>query len=114
MARRRELVPAVLEPEAGLPPTRRVPGAPPRAAGRRVLRSRSQHSNLRPVLNPRLALDSPVSELPNVKPLDQKRLAALGIRTVHDLLLQLPFAWDQFGDPKPIADLTDGLLATVS
>ncbi len=66
------------------------------------------------MLNPRLTLDSPVSELPKVKPLDQKRLAALGIRTVRDLLLELPFAWDQFGDPKAVADLTDGILATVS
>jgi ATP-dependent DNA helicase RecG len=66
------------------------------------------------VLNPRLALDSPVKELPKVKPLDLKRLTALGIRTVRDLLLHLPFAWDEFGDPKPIAQLTPGTLATVT
>src|SRR5712691_5816835 len=66
------------------------------------------------VLNPRLALDSPVKDLPKVKPLDQKRLTALGIRTVRDLLLHLPFAWDEFGDPKPIAQLTPGTLATVT
>src|SRR6266568_1990274 len=66
------------------------------------------------VLNPRLALDSPVKELPKVKPLDLKRLSALGIRTVRDLLLHLPFAWDEFGDPKPIAQLTPGTLATVT
>ena len=66
------------------------------------------------VLNPRLTLDSPVKDLPRVKPLDQKRLTALGIRTVRDLLLHLPFAWDEFGDPKPIAQLTPGTLATVT
>ncbi len=66
------------------------------------------------VLNPRLALESPVKELPKVKPLDLKRLTALGIRTVRDLLLHLPFAWDEFGDPKPIAQLTPGTLATVT
>src|SRR5712692_10428325 len=66
------------------------------------------------VMNPRLALDSPVKELPKVKPLDLKRLTALGIRTVRDLLLHLPFAWDEFGDPKPIAQLTPGTLATVT
>ncbi len=66
------------------------------------------------VLNPRLALESPVKELPKVKPLDLKRLTALGIRTVRDLLLDLPFAWDEFGDPKPIAQLTPGTLATVT
>ena len=65
------------------------------------------------VLNPRLALDSPVKELPKVKPLDEKRLAVLGILTVRDLLLHLPFGWDRFGDPKPIADLEIGTLATV-
>jgi ATP-dependent DNA helicase RecG len=65
------------------------------------------------VLNPRLALDSPVAELPKVRPVDQKRLEALGILTVRDLLLHLPFDWERFGDPKPIADLEDGKLATV-
>jgi len=66
------------------------------------------------VLNPRLALDSPVKDLPKVKPLDQKRLTALGIGTVRDLLLHLPFAWDEFGDPKAVAELTPGTLATVT
>ena len=65
------------------------------------------------VLNPRLALDSPVAELPRVKPLDQRRLAGLGIRTVRDLLLHMPFGWEEFGDPKTVAELTDGTLATV-
>ncbi len=65
------------------------------------------------VLNPRLAPDSPVKELPAVKPHDQKRLAALGILTVRDLLLYLPFDWERFGDPKQVAELKDGTLATV-
>ncbi len=65
------------------------------------------------VLNPRLALDSPVAELPKVKPLDKQRLAALGIRTVRDLLLHMPFGWEEFGDPKPVSELMDGTLATV-
>jgi ATP-dependent DNA helicase RecG len=65
------------------------------------------------VLNPRMALDSPVTELPKVKPMDQKRLAALGILTVRDLLLHLPFGWDRFGDPKQVSELQDGTLATI-
>jgi ATP-dependent DNA helicase RecG len=65
------------------------------------------------VLNPRLALDSPVKELPKVRPVDSKRLTALGILTVRDLLLHLPFGWEQFGDPKQVAELEDGTLATV-
>jgi ATP-dependent DNA helicase RecG len=65
------------------------------------------------VLNPRMTLDSPVASLPKVKPVDQKRLAALGLRTVRDLLLHLPFGWEEFGDPKAVAELADGSLATV-
>ena len=65
------------------------------------------------VLNPRLALDSPVAELPKVRPQDQRRLAALGIHTVRDLLLHMPFGWEEFGDPKPVSELTDGSLAAV-
>jgi len=65
------------------------------------------------VLNPRMTLESPVASLPKVKPADQKRLVALGVRTVRDLLLQLPFGWEEFGDPKPVAELADGSLATV-
>ncbi|TMD88896.1 MAG: hypothetical protein E6I73_11690, partial [Chloroflexi bacterium] len=65
------------------------------------------------VLNPRLALDSPVAELPKVRPQDRRRLAALGIHTVRDLLLHMPFGWEEFGDPKPVSELTDGSLATV-
>ncbi len=65
------------------------------------------------VLNPRLTLDSPAAELPKVKPADQRRLAALGIQTVRDLLLYMPFGWEEFGDPKPVNELVDGALATV-
>ena len=65
------------------------------------------------VLNPRMTLESPVASLPKTKPADQRRLAALGVRTVRDLLLHLPFGWEEFGDPKPVAELADGTLATV-
>jgi len=65
------------------------------------------------VLNPRLAPDSPVKELPKVALRDQTRLAALGILTVRDLLMYLPFDWERFGDPKQVAELKDGTLATV-
>jgi len=65
-------------------------------------------------LNSRLTLDSPVSALPKVLPRDHKRLGALGIKTVRDLLLHLPFGWEEFGEPKAIAELNDGSLATVT
>src|SRR5690242_19991321 len=64
-------------------------------------------------MNPRLTLASSVSELPKVKPLDQRRLKLLGIQTVRELLLHLPFEWERFGEPKPVAELRVGALATV-
>jgi ATP-dependent DNA helicase RecG len=60
-----------------------------------------------------MTLESPVASLPKMKPADQKRLAGLGVRTVRDLLLHLPFGWEEFGDPKSVAELADGSLATV-
>ena len=58
-------------------------------------------------------LDSPVSLLRSVKPVDAKRLQKLGIETIRDLLLTLPFDWEIYGAPKRIADLRDGESATV-
>lgn len=40
-------------------------------------------------------------------------LAKLDIRTVRDLLLALPFDWESYGAPTPIAQLTVGQHATV-
>jgi len=39
------------------------------------------------------ALDASVEQLPDVGPLNAKRLAKLGIKTVRDLLLTLPFGF---------------------
>src|SRR5438067_11288432 len=67
---------------------------------------------------PALRLDSPVSALPRVTPADAKRLRRLGLETVRDLLLNLPFGWESFGGPAAIADLRAGadamLVATVA
>ena len=60
-----------------------------------------------------MTVESPVAALPKMRPVDQKRLAALGVLTVRDLLMQLPFGWEEFGDPKSVAELNDGSLATV-
>ena len=54
-----------------------------------------------------------MTALPKVGPLDAKRLAKLGISTVEDLLLTLPFGWDEYGEPVPIAYIEDGKQATV-
>jgi ATP-dependent DNA helicase RecG len=60
-----------------------------------------------------LTLGAPVTALPKVGPADTKRLAKLGIVTVADLLLTLPFGWDEYGEPVPVAELDDGKQATV-
>ncbi|MDQ6877134.1 MAG: ATP-dependent DNA helicase RecG [Candidatus Dormibacteraeota bacterium] len=60
-----------------------------------------------------LGLSSPVGELPRVGPTDTTRLARLGIATVRDLLMHLPFYWDEYGEPSAVRDLADGKQATV-
>ena len=60
-----------------------------------------------------LGLNSPVVDVPDVGPTNSARLAKLGIRTVRDLLLHLPFDWDEYGEPTAVAALVDGKQATV-
>jgi ATP-dependent DNA helicase RecG len=59
------------------------------------------------------ALDAPVSRLPEIGEAKAKRLQKLGIETVRDLLLTLPFGWETYGDPVPVASLVVGVQATV-
>jgi ATP-dependent DNA helicase RecG len=42
-----------------------------------------------------------------------KKLRSLGIETVRDLLLTLPYAWEAYGGPSGVADLVPGKQATV-
>src|SRR6266576_903166 len=58
-------------------------------------------------------LDAPVSKLPDVGPSAEKRLNKLGIATIRDLLLTLPFGWETYGEPTGIESLTPGVQATV-
>lgn len=60
-----------------------------------------------------LQLDSPTADLPRASKADAQRLQRLGIETVRDLLFHLPFDWDTYGKPVPIADLQPGAQATV-
>src|SRR5437879_13001417 len=60
-----------------------------------------------------LRLDSPVSSLPRCTSADARRLERLGLRTVHDLLLHLPFGWEDFGEGVMISELRPGERATV-
>ena len=60
-----------------------------------------------------LGLSSPVAAIPKVGPTESARLRKLGISTVSDLLLHLPFGWDEYGEPTAVAALVDGRQATV-
>ena len=60
-----------------------------------------------------LSLDSPVTQLPRSNANDVRWLRKLGIHTVRDLLLQLPFGWESYGAPVPIAELPLTAQATV-
>src|SRR5438876_1343023 len=60
-----------------------------------------------------LTLDSPVSRLPRCGALEARRLEKLGVRTVRDLLLTLPFGWDNYGAGVSISELRPGERATV-
>src|SRR5205809_948254 len=59
------------------------------------------------------SLSSPVASLSKVRPSDARRLSKLGIETIRDLLLTLPFDWEIYGAPRRIAELRDGEPATV-
>src|SRR5437899_11747169 len=58
-------------------------------------------------------VDASVSKLPDVGPAFEKRLGKLGIATIRDLLLTLPFGWETYGGPSAIASLSPGVQATV-
>jgi ATP-dependent DNA helicase RecG len=57
-------------------------------------------------------LDAPVEQLREIGPTNAKRLEKLGIRTVRDLLLTLPFGWETYV-ASPISGLVPGAQATV-
>ncbi|HSS60001.1 MAG TPA: ATP-dependent DNA helicase RecG [Candidatus Limnocylindrales bacterium] len=57
-------------------------------------------------------LDASVEQLPDVGKVNASRLAKLGIETIRDLLLTLPYAWDTFRE-SPISGLVPGTQASV-
>jgi ATP-dependent DNA helicase RecG len=61
----------------------------------------------------RLTLDSPLTAVPGLKPSEKAPLERLRLHTVRDLLLHLPFDWEAYGGPTPIAGLVGGRQATV-
>src|SRR5436309_297910 len=66
-----------------------------------------------PVLALPRSLEAPVTVLPRLYAAEAKRLARLGIETVRDLLLTLPYDWEAYGAPAQVAGLDDGKQATV-
>src|SRR5213080_2615477 len=66
-----------------------------------------------PVLALPRSLEAPVTVLPRLYAAEAKRLARLGIETVRDLLLTLPYDWETYGAPAQVAGLDDGKQATV-
>lgn len=58
-------------------------------------------------------LDAPVAALPKVRPADTRKLEKLGIATIRDLLLTLPFGWEAYGAPAMVSGLVAGQQATV-
>ena len=60
-----------------------------------------------------LALDSPVSALPQIRPADVGRLHRLGLLTLRDLLLDLPYGFETF-QRKRIGELMPGDSAIVA
>ena len=62
-----------------------------------------------------VTLDSPVTALGvTIKPAYRAGLEKMGIRTVRDLLLELPYDWEEFGRASPVAWLQPGEQATVT
>ncbi|HEX4213345.1 MAG TPA: ATP-dependent DNA helicase RecG [Candidatus Dormibacteraeota bacterium] len=57
-------------------------------------------------------LDTPLSDLPEVKAADERRLTHLGLITVRDLLFYLPFDWENY-QPSKVNDLQPGEQARV-
>jgi ATP-dependent DNA helicase RecG len=64
------------------------------------------------VVLPRM-LDAPVSQLPDVGPVSARNLEKLGIKTIRDLLMTLPFDWETYGEPVGVGSLVPGVQATV-
>ncbi len=58
------------------------------------------------------ALDASVEQLAEVGPKTARLLEKLGIRTVRDLLVTLPFGWESFVE-SPISELVPGAQASV-
>ncbi len=57
--------------------------------------------------------DTRLAALPKLKPGELRALTKLGLETVRDLLNDLPFGWESYGDPVAVRDLRPDTQATV-
>ena len=58
-------------------------------------------------------LQSPVTELPKIRPVEVAALKRLGIETVGDLLLNIPYGWESYGQPVLLRNAIDNHQVTV-
>lgn len=59
-------------------------------------------------------LDTPIGQLPNIGPFFVKKLNHLEITTVGDLLLHIPFRYENLGETKKISGLAFGDMTSIS
>ncbi|MFH1171017.1 MAG: hypothetical protein V1778_00570, partial [bacterium] len=60
-----------------------------------------------------LTPSSPITSLHGVGPTAEKRLAALGVRTIEELLWHVPFRYEDYRETSAVQDLQVGQIATV-
>ncbi|MEK7500784.1 MAG: OB-fold nucleic acid binding domain-containing protein, partial [Patescibacteria group bacterium] len=61
-----------------------------------------------------VSLNQPIESLPGLNPRILPKLHRLGIKRVQDLLMHLPFRYEDFSNIKKIADLAAGEKATIT
>lgn len=61
-----------------------------------------------------LTLDSPVADLPSCSTAAARALERLGVHTVRDLLVTLPFGWESFGEVESVQGLQPSVPATLT
>src|SRR5881397_1191789 len=66
-----------------------------------------------PILVLPRTLDAGVENLPDIGPKNSKLLAKVGVKSIRDLLLTLPYDWETYGGPAAIRSITPGAQATV-
>ena len=58
-------------------------------------------------------LDGSIKGLPQVTAPDAQRMARLGVKSIRDLLMYLPFGWETYGAPTGVDTLRPGQQATI-